>query len=291
MYVFILNPVAGRGRSVKIYEEVKNIFDNSNVSYCVWNTTYPGEATILAKKAIDNGYKNIISVGGDGTLLEVVTGLVGSDCNLGIIPAGTGNDFIRSIGIGADHVVAAKTILSGNTSKVDIGSTLNSDYFVNVAGAGFDTEVIKYTEKFKSHLKGQAAYVFGVLSALLRYRNKLMRITIDEEVFEGKFFLIAVANGTTYGGGMKVAPKATPFDGYFDITLFKSISNIKVPFLLPFFIKGRHDKIKQISNIRCKKITIESLADNTPINMDGEIIGNSPMSFTIIDNALNVFVP
>lgn len=291
MFLFIFNPIAGRGRSIKIFDNVKKIFDDAGVEYTVWSTTYSGEATFLAKKAIEEGFKNIIAVGGDGTLLEVVTGIVGCDCNVGVIPAGTGNDFVRSIGIDADPEKAARVILDGNVRNVDIGSTVNNDYFVNVAGAGFDTEVIRYTEKFKSSFKGQTAYVLGILSALLYYRGKNMRITMDGKTIERKMFLIAVANGMTYAGGMKVAPKATPFDGYFDVTLFENIANIKVPFLLPFFIKGKHEKIKYISTYRCKEISIDVSDASEPINMDGEIIGSTPMTFKVLDGALNMYVP
>ncbi len=291
MYLFIFNPVAGRGRSVKIFEDVKKIFDDAGQVYEVWQTTRAGEAKQLAQQAIKKNYRNIVSVGGDGTLLEVVTGLFGYECNLGVIPAGTGNDFVRSLGIGADHIHAAKVILLGNIRNVDIGSTIENNYFVNVAGTGFDTEVVRYTEQFKASFNGQAAYVLGILRSVFAYKNKRMRITMDGNTIEKKVFLIAIANGYTYAGGMKVAPNATPFDGYFDVTLFEAIPNYKVPVLLPSFIKGKHERIKQISSYKCREVTVEFIDGSGPINMDGEIIGSTPMTFKIAEKAFKMFVP
>lgn len=291
MFLFIFNPVAGRGRSVKVFDEVLSYFDRAGAPYEVWKTTYAGEATELAKKAASMKYENIISVGGDGTLLEVVTGLMGYECNLGIIPSGTGNDFVRSIGVGPDPIGAAKAILEGNTRYVDIGSTIENKYFVNVAGAGFDTEVIHYTERFKKRFSGQAAYILGILRSLFAYKCKRMRITMDGVTVEKNVFLIAIANGYTYAGGMKVAPNASAFDGLFDVTLFEYIANIKIPFYLSTFINGNHKPIKQISSHRCKEITIDILDGKNPINMDGEIIGETPMTFKVVEKAFKMFVP
>ena len=290
MYLFILNPTAGRGRSVRKFEEVKAVFDEKKIEYKVWETTYAGEATLLAKKAADEGYKNIISVGGDGTILEVATGLVGADCNMGIIPAGTGNDFVRSLGLTTDVIVAAETILSGNAEKVDIAKTEEDKYFMNVAGCGFDTEVLYYTERFKKNFKGQVAYIMGVLSALFRYSYIKARIELDDRVVEQDIYLVAVANGKTYGGGMNVAPGADVQDGYFDITVIDRVSKLTVLKILPKFIKGKHAGVRQIRNYRSKKVRIISEKE-VPINMDGEIIGTTPMAFEILPSALNVFMP
>lgn len=291
MYLFILNPVAGKGRSLKIFDEVKRIFDQAGAEYDVWRTEYAGHAKELAAKAADMEYKNIVSVGGDGTLLEVATGIFGKNCNLGVIPAGTGNDFVRSLGIGADYHEAARVILSGSLRNVDIGATMENNYFVNVAGTGFDTEVVHYTERFKAFFKDQAAYILGILCSLFAYRSMRMRLTMDGVTMEKNVFLLAVANGYTYAGGMKVAPKASPFDGYLDVTIFEAIPNFFIPFFLPNFIKGKHDRIKHISDYKCKEITVELPDGNRPVNMDGEIIGDTPMTFRIEEKALSMFAP
>ena len=290
MYLFILNPTAGRGRSVQLFEQVKDVFNRNKAEYTVWETTYAGEATELAKKAVAEGYENVISVGGDGTVLEVATGLVGSECNMGIIPAGTGNDFVRSLGMTTDVEAAAKAILNGNIGKVDIAKTEDNHYFMNVAGCGFDTQVLYYTERYKKNFKGQVAYLLGIMSALFKYKFISAKIELDDRVIDQDIYLVAVANGKTYGGGMSVAPGADVKDGYFDVTIIDRVSIFTVLTILPRFIKGKHDGIKQIKSYRSKKVRIFS-QQQVPLNMDGEIIGTTPMSFEVIPSALNMFMP
>lgn len=290
MFLFILNPTAGKGRSVQCFEQVKEIFEKNHAEYEVWETTYAGEATELARKAVAEGYENIISVGGDGTILEVVTGIVGSGCSVGLIPAGTGNDFIRSLGMSTDVAEAAEVILAGRTEKVDLAKTEEDKYFMNVAGCGFDTEVIYYTERFKKNFRGQLAYIMGVMKALFGFSHISAKIELDDQVIEKDIYLVAVANGKTYGGGMKVAPHADAQDGLFDVTVIDRVSKLTVLSILPKFIKGKHDDVKQISSYRSRRVRI-TCGENVPINMDGEIIGRTPMGFEIMPKALNMFVP
>ena len=290
MYIFILNPVAGKGRSVNAIEQVKKIFDEQKAEYEVWTTTYAGEATELARKAAEQGHENIISVGGDGTILEVVTGLVGTNCTMGIIPAGTGNDFVRSLGIAVDVEEAARMILAGNTKKIDIGKTEEDNYFINVAGCGFDTEVLYCMDGFKKHFRGQIPYILGLLKALFGYKCISAKIELDDRVIEQGIFIIAIANGKTYGGGMNVAPGAEVADGLFDITVVDAVSILTVLSILPRFIKGKHGKIRQIKSYRSSGVRV-TCDKKVPINMDGEIIGTMPMSFEVVPQALNMFVP
>lgn len=274
---------------MKIFEQVKAIFAENHAEFEVWETSYAGHAVELARKAVREGYENVIAVGGDGTVLEVATGLNGSECCMGVIPAGTGNDFVRSLGIATDGEQAAHTILQNHIRKVDMARTEEENYFMNVAGCGFDTEVVRCTEKFKSAFKGQLAYLLGLLNALIGYRCVRAKIDIDGKIIEQKVFLVAVANGQTYGGGMNVAPQADVADGLLDITVVDAVSGFTVLRILPKFIKGKHDEIKQIHSYRGKQVRIECEKE-LPINMDGELIGHVPMSFEILPAALNMFV-
>ncbi len=291
MYLFVFNPVAGRGRSKKILEEVKQVFGERGASYEVWETTGPNTAPDLARRAAEQGYESIISVGGDGTVLEVASGLLGTGCKMGVIPAGTGNDFIKSLGMDNDHIAAANAILDGHTRKVDIGSTEEGNCFMNVAGTGFDTEVVRYTERFKATLQGVAAYLMGVLCALFNYKCQRMRLTMDGNVIEDSIFLVAIANGKAYGGGMMVAPKASLFDGMFDVTVIYHLPKLKVPVIIGRFMSGKHEGLKDIKSYRCSEIRLELLDNVMPINMDGELIGQTPMTFKVLEKALAVFVP
>ena len=267
MYLFILNPTAGKGRSVNVFEQVKKVFDEKQAEYRVWTTSYAGEATVLARKAAEEGFENVISVGGDGTILEVATGLVGSGCTMGIIPAGTGNDFVRSLGMTVDAELAAKMILEGNTKLIDIAKTEEDNYFINVAGCGFDTEVLYCMDGFKKHFKGQMPYILGLLKALFGYKCINAKIELDDQVIEQGIFIVAIANGKTYGGGMNVAPGAKVDDGMFDITIVDAVSKLTVLSILPRFIKGKHNGVKQIRNYRSKKVRV-TCEKEVPINMN-----------------------
>lgn len=290
MFLCILNPTAGKGRSVHCLEKVKSIFDAHHAEYTVWETTYAGEAVEMARKAVAQGYKHILSVGGDGTVLEVATGLIGADCTLGIIPAGTGNDFIRSLGMDADVEQAAETILRGHTECVDIAETEEKNYFMNVAGCGFDTEVLFNMDRYKKTFKGQIPYILGLLKALVGYRCLHAKIELDDQVLEQDIFLVAIANGKTYGGGMNVAPQADVQDGFFDVTVVDRVSKFTVLSILPNFIKGKHERIKQIRSYKARKVRV-TCEKEVPINMDGEIIGKMPMTFEILPRVLRVFKP
>lgn len=290
MYYFILNPCAGRGRSVKIMQRVIEIMEKKRTKFKVRETEYPGHATIIAKEAIQNGFKSIIAVGGDGTVLEVANGMIGEKATMGIIPAGTGNDFIKTVGIPNDPEVAVNILLKEKQKKVDIGLADDKRYFLNVSGTGFDVEVLKNTEKVKGFLTGLAAYYTAVLMAVFGYKFKKVILKTKDMVIEKTVLLVAVANGIAYGGGMKVAPEASVEDGLLDVTIIEKMPRWKIPLELPKFIKGEHKKIKYIEKFKCESVTIET-DKAEPINMDGEIIGTTPVTFSVKKNAINVFAP
>lgn len=290
MYYFILNPCAGRGRSVKIMQRIKEIMEKKSTKYRIIETEYPGHATIIAKDAVKNGYKRIIAVGGDGTVLEVANGMIGEEAALGIIPAGTGNDFIKTVGIPNDPEIALEIMLLNKHKKVDIGIVNKNRYFLNVSGTGFDVEVLKNTEKVKGFLTGIAAYYTAVLMAVFGYKFKKVTLRTKDTVIERCVLLVAVANGIAYGGGMRVAPEASIQDGLLDVTIIEKLPRWKILIELPKFIKGDHKHIKQIEKFKCESVTIET-EKAEPINLDGEIIGTTPVTFSVMRDAINVFAP
>lgn len=290
MYLLIVNPTAGKGRSLKRLKEVKEYFAKKNVEYEIIETKYPGHATQLAKEALEKGQREFLSLGGDGTILEISRALIGTDGVLGIIPGGTGNDFIRALNIPNDIPSSIDVILNNNVKKVDVGQTDKGEYFINVAGTGFDVAVLEYTKKFNKVLTGKAAYVAGLLRALFGYKGDELTLTVNGETFSNKSLIIAVANGKAYGGGMMVAPGAKADDGLFHVTLVDMPNRLKILKLLPSFMKGKHAKIKEIRNFTCDKISIESKKELS-INVDGEITGVTPVTISLLPKALNVFAP
>lgn len=290
MYCFILNPVAGRGRSVKTMQRVKEILEKRRAKYKVIETEYPGHATVIAKDAIKEGIKSIIAVGGDGTVLEVANGMIGENATMGIIPAGTGNDFIKTVGIPNDPEIATDILFKENHKQVDIGIANDTRYFLNVSGTGFDVEVLKNTEKVKGFLTGLTAYYTAVFMALFGYRFKKVVLKMPDKTVEKKVLLVAVANGIAYGGGMKVAPEASIEDGLLNVTVVEKMPRWRIALELPKFVKGEHEAIKYIEKYKCESVTIETEKPE-PLNMDGDIIGSTPVTFKVIKNAINVFAP
>ena len=162
---------------------------------------------------------------------------------LGIIPGGTGNDFVKSLGISMDPMRAMDQILVGNSLGVDVGTvedSQNSYDFLNVAGMGFDVEVLKNTEKMKNIIKGPISYLFSVLLAMFGAKPLRISLTTSEGKIQRDILLVAIGNGQYYGGGMCVCPDASVKDGLFDVCIANSIPRWKIPLILPKFMKGKH---------------------------------------------------
>lgn len=289
MYLIIANPVAGKGRSLKALTLATKLLDKALVKYEIIKTKYPGHATEIASNAVKRGEKNILALGGDGTVLEVAKGLIYTDSVLGIIPGGTGNDFIRSLNVSNNVEAAIENILDGNTKKVDVGSA-NGNYFLNVAGTGFDVCTLENTKKTNRFFTGMAAYYLAVLISIIKYKGQTMTITANGQTLTKKLMLIAVANGKQYGGGMKIAPMAKPDDGIFHITMIDMPSKLKIIFMLPRFIKGHHEKFTEIKSFVCDEIKV--ICENPiALNIDGDLISTTPAEFKLLKSALNVFSP
>jgi len=287
--LFIVNPIAGKGKSKKIVPLIEETMKKNNVNYQIVETSAPGSAKEIAGEALNKGFNTVVAVGGDGTIYEVVNGIVGRPVNMGIIPGGTGNDLAKTLSIPRDAKGALDVIVKNKVSKIDVGK-INGKHFINVAGLGFDCEVLRETQRFKKHLSGMAAYLAGLFKALLFYKGNHVEIVLDGKKISKDIFLIAVANGKYYGGGMMVAPLAMIQDGYFDICLIKNVSKLTVLKLLASFVKGKHLKYEPVESYRAKRIEIIS-PQGLPINADGEIIGASPIIMECIEGAVSVITP
>lgn len=288
--LFILNPKAGSGKNAAInsIEIIEDFCNARNISYNIKLTQYSGHATEIAKDAAnpEAKYDAVVSVGGDGTLLEVANGIVGSDLLLGVLPAGTGNDFARALGV-PSSIKEALTLLTKREKRlIDVGM-LENLFFVNVASVGFDAEIIRDILKFKRFIPGRAAYYVAALIKFFTFKFKDITLSIDGEKLQSKVLLVAIANGTHYGGGMNVNPNGILEDGYLDVIVVNSLPRYKIPFLMLKFIKGTYQDLPYVDIYRCKEITIES-EDDLVINADGDILGNTPAKFCINPLALNV---
>jgi YegS/Rv2252/BmrU family lipid kinase len=278
----IVNPVAGNGRAARVWKRVRLEVDGLRRYECV-TSEYVGHARELAHSAVQAGYERVVAVGGDGTVNEVASGVAHTQTAIAVIPAGTANDCCRNLGIPSDMVAAAHLALNGRVRRVDLGeiqTAQRTTHFVNVAGFGFDAEVAWRTNAMPKLVGGTVPYVLGVLQALWRYDSPRMRLSLDERQLEKPMFLVAVGNGASYGGGMRIVPDAAVDDGLFDVCVVHEISRLEVLRLVPSMYSGGHRSHPAVQFMRCREVAAES---ESPVRCqaDGELVGDLPARFTI----------
>lgn len=272
-YLFIINPIAGKGKALELIPQIESFF-REDINFDIVITKEEGHGKKIAGSITKEKYSHVISVGGDGTLFEVLNGIKNKDIILGVIPAGTGNDLARTIQLPKKPQDVLSIIKRGNTKKIDIGR-VNDELFLNVVSVGIDAEIAKETERIKGYVSGTMAYVLGVFKTLTKYKSKNITLMIDGKKFDREIELIAVGNGMYYGGGMKITPLAVINDGYLDICLVNRLSKLKLAALFPTVFKGKHIIIKDVEVFRGREIQIFS-KEPLLINADGNIIGTTP---------------
>ncbi len=296
----IVNPVAGAGKTAKKWPYIKSLLENIGLRFEHDLTEAPGHAIELAKSAAKKGCELVVTVGGDGTINEVVNGLYDSgnlaDVMLGIISTGTGRDYIRTIGIPWAYQEACQCLMNPRKFTVDVGvieymkdSQMVKRLFVNFAGLGFDAEVVRTTtQKFKA-LGNTASYLTGLLSTLLFYRNKNISLTVDGSTTERKICTVLMSNGKYGGGGMFAAPDADPTDGLLDVLIIGDLSKPDLLWSLPRLYKGTHLTHPKVTIERAREIEIKS-AEPISLQADGELLGELPARFHILPAALNIVI-
>ncbi|MDO4543122.1 MAG: diacylglycerol kinase family lipid kinase [Clostridia bacterium] len=288
--LFICNPVAGNGAAMTAIEQVKRILDERGADYEVRFSQYPEHSKVLALQAAKEGHGCIVAVGGDGTVREVACALIGTDIPLGIIPCGTGNDYVKPLRIPCDTALAVDILLSGGRRRVDVGRA-NDNLYINVAGFGFDVDVLDSTEIYKKKCRsGKVAYIRSLIHALsgLRLRKTVIK---TEDGTERRFnALIVVAGiGTHIGGGMNITPKADPSDGLLDICVAHDVTKLTVLRFLPKLLKGRHVDSKYVTYFNATRA--EAVCEPiSRIQVDGEVMEGTPVVFEIEKAALTVVV-
>lgn len=287
MYIFVVNPTAGSGRAEKVVSVIEEEMRGRDIPYRIMRTNRPGHATELAKEAsADSDCKGVIAVGGDGTAYEVACGLLESKMPMGIIPAGTGNDFIKAIGTPKDTKKALDFILTHPARPVDVGQ-LNDRMFLNVSGTGFDVTALENMEDAKKVFHGILPYLVGVMRAIFRYKTIHIGWTVDGEFMEQDVLLWDVANGRFIGGGIPICPKAEPDDGLLDLVFVANIPRWKLPFYLPGVLMGRVLKFSITKHQRCKEVIITS--PGIRLNVDGEVQQVDQAKFSVLPGRLNMF--
>ena len=287
--VIIINPVAGRGQTIKLLPIIKDRFDKmSGIDYVVQVSKYKGNISEIVKDYLKNGYQEFIGVGGDGTLSEIINGINYENkdkIRVGIIPSGTGNDFVRSLNRNSEiHAILDRVDLE-DTLPIDIGK-VNDFYFINVCSFGIDGPIVEDTEKLKKIIPGPTAYLLSTLKAGLFFKANNVVLKIDDLEINKPLLLIAIGNGKFIGGGMNVCPDAIPNDGDFDICTVNSVSKTVFAKEISKIYKGRLKEVKEVNYYKGKNIIISDEKNQYHINADGTLIGKTPARISIIESAI-----
>jgi len=295
----IVNLTAGGGKPHKYLNTVLEYLKENGLNFKVCTTSHQGEAVELAQKAADNGAELIVSVGGDGTVNEIVNGIMKSknDPSLGIIPLGWANDFIKSTDIPSDIIEACKILIKGKTKKIDIGVINNQIYFANICGIGFDAEVAHLANQLKNrhpnwNTLSAYVYVFATVKKLLSpFSYHDVKIKFDGQEIHSKILFIAISNGKIYGGRFNITPEAILDDGLLEICTVEEMGRLKYLMSIPKVFKGKHASIKGISFYRAKEVVIES-SESILAQVSGEVIeGQKKFTITLLPKSLKLIVP
>jgi len=295
----IVNLTAGGGKPHKHLNRVLEFLKENGLNFKVSYTSHHGEAIELAQKAADNGAELIVSVGGDGTVNEIVNGIMKSknDPPLGIIPLGWANDFIKSTDIPSDIIEACKILIKGKTKKIDIGVVNNQIYFANICGVGFDAEVAQLANQMKSkhpnlRILSAFVYVFATVKKLLSpFSCHDVKIKFDGKEIHSKILFIAISNGKFYGGRFKITPEAILDDGLLEICLVEEMGRFKYLSIIPKVFKGTHASIKGVNFYRAKEVVIQS-SEPVLSQVSGEVIeGQKEFTITLLPKSLKLIVP
>lgn len=289
MWALVVNPIAGRGKGALLGQQAMDYLDKSGVGYRMITgssaqTTSQNLANFLAE---EKNCEGVIAVGGDGLVHLVLQHVADTSIPMTVLPAGTGNDFCRTLGWPLDDVeTILKKVLSTPTTRVDLG-TVNERWFGAILSTGFDSLVNERANSMKWP-KGPSKYNVAILLELLKFRPRNYEIDIDGKVFSTKAMLIAIGNGRSYGGGMQVCPNADIHDDLLDVMVLSPISKVEFLRVFPRVYKGTHLGHRAVHVYRGKKVLIRS---DAIAYADGERIGPLPVITESRNSALHTWLP
>jgi len=295
--LLVFNPVAGQRDVAADLERVLRFFDAHGWETTLRQTRGEGDGITYAREAASEGYDLTIAVGGDGTIGEVASGLVGSDCVMGVLPVGTGNLWAHMLGLPVwtpiyrDALLdAARVLVNGQPHGIDIGRA-NDRHFILWAGVGFDAQLAHDVEPHRDVRRsiGKLAYIIVGLVSTIRLRGTRLTITVDGKAYRQRAIMAVVSNAQLYGA-FEIAPQAQLDDGLLDIYVFKGVSTLDAFYHLFLLLTGKHTSATKVDNYRGKQVSIR--ADHPlPLHMDGDPHGYSPVDIEVLPQAVRVIVP
>jgi diacylglycerol kinase (ATP) len=287
MWLIVLNNRAGRGKARKLSTELISLLEKENQVYKIIDTTSAIETNQLLEKELgSSNYQKLVAVGGDGLVNICLQYVAEKPIGLTVIPSGTGNDFARAIGTYRRSVSEIYDVVKeSNFDKLDLGKVsghFGERWYVQVLSTGFDALVNSLSNKIRWP-RGQLKYTVSTLLTLTHFKPITYEIDLDGKQMRMQAMLLAVANGQTYGGGMRICPDASNSDGYFDVFIVKPVSRIVLMTIFPKVFFGKHIPHPEIEILKAKTVRISAL---TIAHADGEFVSELPVEILNVPRSL-----
>ena len=280
----ILNPAAHGERAQRKLAQVESLARG-----CVVHaTTHTGEAQLLARRGVDEGFEKIVAAGGDGTINEVVNGLAGTTATLGLLPIGTMNVFATELGLPVHDLGLCWNIIRNDSIRVVDLPKANQKFFVQLAGVGLDAQVVKETSAQLRRSFGPLSYIISAVQIAARQPPRLFIQSEDTSIDEGSFVL--VGNGRLYGGRFPFFKHAALDDGLLDVVVFKRLGYLEIIKYLQDVVFSSDIRVPEIEYFQTRRLRVES-DQSVPVELDGELVGNCPVEFSLQERSLRVLAP
>jgi YegS/Rv2252/BmrU family lipid kinase len=303
----IVNPASAGGRTGREWPRVHRCLVDAGVDFEPRITSAPGDATLLTREALRDGFARVVAVGGDGTLNELVNGYfdpdslqpINAEAALGIIPSGTGGDFRKTAGIPMSHAAACALLARGDTRQIDAGridyhggGAPGPRWFVNIADCGIGGEVVHRVNASRKATSGTVTFLYHSLAALMTFGSRMLRVDVDGRVTEGPMQNVVVANARFFGGGMQIAPEAAIDDGLFDVVTIADVGRRRALAGIGSLYRGRHMGRPGIGFSRGRVVTVTPLEQRPVLfDVEGEQVGRAPATLTCLPGVLRFCAP
>lgn len=317
IWLVVVNVFAASKKAGSVWKKAASMLEDAGVRYKAMFTGGKDNAIAISRKASAKGYRKFIAVGGDGTVHDVLNGIAEhvhssedsliSDYTLGVLPVGSGNDWVKSTGVPKDIRGAVEVIASGHTGLQDVvrveildpsssdSDPLSVSYMANVGGVGLDARVCEIVNRKKEQgRRGKKLYVSALLYCIRHRVPVRARILCDgQEIFSGRYLSLAFGVGKYSGGGMRQTPLAELGDGLLDVTVIPDISIWTIAKEVPRLFTGTFHKVDVLTMAKCREVLVlpDGEADAEPVEVDGEVVGRAPVRMTVLDDQLNVIMP
>lgn len=287
MLNFIYNPMAGKGKARRFRSSIEERLKAQGVAHCFWETKCPRDAIRIARELTQRGEQDIVAMGGDGTVNEVLNGLEdpGKVC-LGVIPCGSGNDFAAAVGIPRTPEGALDVLIAGHPKPTDY-LECSGIRGLNVIGAGVDVEILKRSYRAR-WLKGSLNYFVSLISALLHFQFYRFRAEVNGQSGDHDGLIVCACNGRRIGGGIGICPAAVVDDGLLDVVMVENVTKSMIPGALVKLMQGKILEQRYTTHERAKRLTIQ-FEKSATVQIDGELYDGLPFDVRVVENQLRMY--